>query len=116
MTPQQTLQSAIDIAVKNGWEHHGITDEGKMHFTDRAVVVDWLRGGRDCMTIGDLMLDHTFAKALWGKEPTRSADMYRCPGDEVGQVDTENWEHQLQQMVISEDPIAYLAANMPEEK
>lgn len=107
MTNQEILTKAIEKAIAGGWKHQGITDEGEMHFGDSGVVVDWLRGGQDYMSVGDLMLDHDFAKALWGEE--LSDDFVMFPdGEDYGEV----WKYHLQQMVIADDPIKYLGENI----
>ncbi|HSX00041.1 MAG TPA: hypothetical protein VLH38_03325 [Patescibacteria group bacterium] len=124
MTNQQILTQAIQKAIDGEWTRRGVTDEGKMHFGDKGVLVDWLRGGREYMSIGDLMLDHAFAKALWGEGKI----CIRCKGYETmpekrpGDVEHKmfqhdyvylpSWQYHLQQMVVAEDPIKYLGEHL----
>jgi len=50
-----------------------------------------------------LIFSHDFARALWGKEAPNSY----CQSNGF-----EMWQYHLQQMVIADEPIAYLADNI----
>lgn len=61
----------------------------------------------------EIMFNHDFAKALWGigelDEPTK---LYYHTSNTTGFATTVNrWQHHLQQMAASDDPIAYLVEN-----
>lgn len=105
MTDKDILEKAIQKAIDGGWTKQGLTDEGKMHFTENGIVVDWLRGGRDFTSIETIIFNHDFAKALWGDEMRWQED------GENSRLQT-NYKYHLQQMVIADDPIKYLGENL----
>ncbi len=90
MTKEDIIDKAIQKAEKNSGELHG-----------------WLLGA----VFDDLGSLQDFAKALWGDNPQRLLDQYE-PLDESGQVSLTAWEYHLQNMVIADDPIAYLGDNL----
>lgn len=106
---KEILQKAIQKAIDGGWSMPGLTDEGKMHFTDNGVVVDWLRGGRDFKSTETIIFNHDFAKVLWGDgchthhQTIHKSDYSTC---------RINWQYHLQKMVIAEDPIKYLGEHL----
>lgn len=58
-----------------------------------------------------LIFNHDFAKALWGESPKY------CNSAAIGEPATQpiwlsSWKYNLQQMVISDDPIKYLGNNI----
>ena len=99
------LESAIDKAIAGGWKN----DEGvtpiivsnyiflKKEYVAPSVLFD----------VKELIFDHDFAKALWGEElitwqDNELWDSHVFPA----------WKAHLMQMVIADDPIAYLGANL----
>ena len=50
-----------------------------------------------------LIYSHDFARALWGKE---------APNDYCKIVGVDMWQFHLQQMVVADDPIAYLGEHI----
>lgn len=87
---QVVLENAIYKAAQNGW------------------VIPWGDGKwyPQEFSINDIIFDHQFAKALWGEEKLSKA------ASQLSDVNTDYlWQLRLQQMVISEDPILYLADN-----
>jgi hypothetical protein len=96
---EQTLKKAIEKAVKNGWKEDVIYDnleEILSHYT-----------GYESHDIEHLIFSHDFAKAFFGEEmESREIKLMSGVYDFYPQAE---WEYQLQQMVISEDPIDYLS-------
>lgn len=112
-----TLMKAFKIAVKNGYTYPAFdvskvtkltttfsseTGEptGSIYFVDKKDTYLY--------SLGDLWLlfgdSHRFAKALFGEQ-------FHMTNSEYGEW-MDEWEWQLQQMVIAPDPIAYLGANI----
>jgi len=80
MTDEECFEKAIEKACKNGYE-------------------------KDCLPwrLPDLektIFSHDFAKAFWGEETVDEA--YRS-------FPKREWQYHLQQMVLKENPIQYLA-------
>lgn len=96
---RKAIQSGFNAEIKDGW-----------------VTCRGLCARLDCTAPYDIIFNHDFAKALWGELPKRSADMYDCPKDEIGQVGTYNWEHHLQQMVIADNPVEYLGECLEDDE
>jgi len=103
------LERAIRVAVKNGWKRTYTRKQmPELNFEEVYGVI----------------YNHEFAKSLWpidGMEhvTTKAAKatpifsgkpaFMRRPSRPL----RGSWQYHLQQMVISPDPIQYLAANMP---
>lgn len=110
MSNTSTLEKAIQKAIDGGWPgRFGRPAEDFMTFVE---------GADPCF-----IFDHDFAKALWGEKTLD--DKCVCgythvtiphpmrPGETHAQaIINSGWQHHLQQMVIADDPIAYLAANI----
>ncbi len=79
------LAQAIEAATVNGY------------YCPYSFDIGWLHRM-------DIIFDHKFAKALWGDEP-----LHRI---KLTEPLMENWGYHLQQMVIADDPIAYLGQNI----
>ena len=125
MSNQEILEKAIQKSIDGGWAYPfgSNTYEIIKYVQSRpeSIAFGFREKWQDADTPGhleghwaipELIFNHEFAKALWGELPKRSADMYDCPQDEIGQIDTCNWEHHLQQMVIADDSIKYLGENI----
>jgi hypothetical protein len=99
------LKKAIEKAVRNGWlaqfksnKHfiHSTCNEcGSSQFNDEFIRIPY-----------DFIYDKQFAKAFFG---TESKD-----NDRGGFF--EAWEYYLQEMVISPNPLEYLAGFLEEEE
>lgn len=120
MNKQQVLEQAIQKALTNGWEH-----SGKLSYITPGCYIEWqyqdqITGLVDTLSehFREVLFDHDFAKALWGEEPfartTSPHPDYELSADVDELVYLTNWQYHLQQMVIAEDPIEYLAEHMPE--
>lgn len=112
MTDTQTLRKAIEVALKNGWkigdkaQWNGVTDFITFDF-DLECSDKWHQ-----FKVRDILYDHNFAKALWGNQRLLETGLL---GEPIAQPQYL-WQYHLQQMVISDDPIAYLREHMPDEK
>lgn len=129
MTNQQILEKAIKKATKKKWkpivngEIIGVSDNQFTHELHLAHKAPW-NNGRFALgqSVASVLLDKNFAKALWGEAPIAFEPRKFGFVDEAD-PDTElegvaytkslpNWQFHLQQMVVTEDPIAYLGANI----
>ena len=106
MTNQEILQKAIKKAIDGGWAG-----------TERLTPTGWLVCVRDYqkeVNFNAFIFNHEFAKALWGDRPVISVNTKGR--DFVGFTDLPKskplWQHYLQQMVITSDPIKYLGDNL----
>jgi hypothetical protein len=111
MDHKLTLERAITIAIKNGWQ---LPDwaQGPTHL----AVASLMQG-----TKLEIIYNHGFAKSLWG---TAQEYCIACERSHSysGDCDagcgncTQAWAFHLQQMVIAEDPLLYLSQNLPKEE
>ncbi len=94
MDKQQILQKAIEKAMNNGWKGWPMYDEL----------------GLDTFTTFYLIFSHDFAKAFWGTRGiVKRGDIFDYAHEHDKAILCQEWQHHLQQMVISEDPIEYLS-------
>lgn len=115
MTNQEILEKAIQKAQKNGWNKEydishtdsmgwAMTAKGKVKKSEIGLTAKITY----MISENDIIYNHDFAKALWGKD-TLSPNY----GDlEMLSEPDYAWEHHLQQMVIADDPIKYLGDNL----
>jgi hypothetical protein len=94
---QEVLEKAISKAIAGGWRNeYTVTDEDGTHFL--GVTSSTIP-----MHSYPIIFNHDFAKALWGEEsPSYLMDLLATPA----------WKLHLSQMVIADDPIAYLGENI----
>lgn len=111
MTKQQILTKAIQKAIDSGWEFDNLDKWNVTAFHNEDTVMNnWyqyvftLRDNTVVIDAERIIYDHDFAKALWGEE-----DLMLITEDRSWK---QPWQHHLQQMVIAENPIAYLGANI----
>ena len=100
MSNEEILQKAIEKAVKNGWvsEHTGEPRNPQDLRVD--VRKDYFRH----------IYDIGFAKAFWGEELVSEVGTLCMNGNMASyEIELKEWQYHLQQMVVSDDPIAYLA-------
>jgi len=122
MTNQEILEKAIQKAIDGGWTKWNGAFTGiepSLITGDYFVYFDYLGGkkpkrkserhyGTYGVSFASVILDHDFAKALWGGERTiRNHCQYKGCEDSL-----YDWEWHLQQMVIAEHPIKYLGENI----
>lgn len=106
MTQAEILTKAIEKAIGNGWRHqHGYTflPNSKIDIPGSVQFVD--ESGEIWHTPYQCFIyDNAFAKALWGENDyTEGHIMF---------IGATSWEVHLRDMVIAEDPIAYLGEHL----
>lgn len=116
MTNEETLSRAIQKAIDGEWKAEGLGGADTwqdLSELERQYVVKLLLGKPE-QPDGYMMLifNHDFAKALWGE------GCWDCLGSPGALREHRNnltvrhrkiWQMNLQQMVIADDPIKYLA-------
>lgn len=118
MTNKEILEQAIQKAIDGGW----------FGCLDRSGSETWIVTGNmhfllDGRPPREVIFSHDFAKALWGdvKWRDQSVEERYYPDEDQPQWDGGPewfefsgtlWQCHLQSMVIAEDPIAYLGANI----
>lgn len=123
MSDEEILSKAIEKAVKNKWlyqeDHKGKVEVDfsrsydapycYVYFGLKSKPLNDVHGFESPF---DIIFSHDFAKAFWGDER-------RDCGDDCKQYDTFHlqgvehdhygWQYHLQQMVLEEHPLQYLA-------
>lgn len=108
MTDQQILEKAIQKAIDGGFmgywaERYEVCKQlGEMEYLVEGNNVE------DGKTVETLIFNHDFAKALWGDG--NGGGYYKL--NDPKRTPRKLWEHMLQQMVIAEDPLAYLGEHL----
>lgn len=93
---------------------HFISEKGAGFPIDDSAFGAWTT----VLSTNDIIFNHDFAKALWGEEveEVREAKVIYAPyADGNKQFSSPPilvWCFHLQQMVIANDPIAYLGSNI----
>lgn len=90
MTEQQILEKAIQKAIDGGWAD----GETWLNFTIWKAALP---------NVPSFIFNHDFAKALWGEGEIEENEHISIQ---------DPWKIHLQQMVIADDPIAYLGENL----
>lgn len=119
--PWSILGRAIRLAIERGWKYNDIDLEFKKVGTVSLVGnIVYLYEGRPLKSrpinsycLEEIIYNHDFARALFGeredRQPTREEGSSYYGGGAGGFITVkEGWQFHLQQMVISENPIAYL--------
>jgi len=100
----EVLEKAIDKACDNGYMQGNVPAPGQDLLALKNNLKYLYATESSDTDPESLIFDHDFAKAIWGTVPlgsmTETEELYL-----TGDV----WKHHLQEMVLSEDPIAYLA-------
>lgn len=118
MMREQILTKAIEKAQENGW--YPTVDfiiaayDGSIG-TSAFLMGTYEDDGQDeefRRDVETLIYQPYFAKALWGNEP--AVPTGRTVMSEKGPAEylCEAWAFHLQQMVIADDPIAYLGEHL----
>jgi hypothetical protein len=113
MSDHNTLQKAIDRAIANGW--YGHLDHSD---TGTWLVVGNLHTRIDGPMPKDVFYSHDFARALWGTDEqegqhlAETENYYAFEAAEDVTYDGPKWKLHLMNMVISDDPIAYLGEHL----
>ena len=116
MNNKQILKGAIEKAQKNGFaEHFGVDSIVKITLTERYGIAG-------------LLFDKDFAKAFWGESEFEREERHcdncgredyashhhycsACGGKMIKKAvkyRVFNWQYNLQQMVLEEEPLKYL--------
>jgi hypothetical protein len=123
MASQKILEKAIAQAEANGWSFENWF---KKHFPStvisyqvisRKLMFEILLGIPEHQYHKLILTDHDFARALWGEDMRclSCPDLQRCDEDDAQNCvywDIPNWQYHLQQMVISEDWLAYVEGTL----
>lgn len=127
---REVLDKAIMKAIANGWK--GVIEALEWHnkvfyYPNGEELLTWnwddnkqvFHDGEfddyEEVRIEAILYDHDFAKALWGSGKTvYRAEVFESPIEGEAGYDEycEAWEYHLREMVISEDPIEYLAKTL----
>ncbi len=117
MTNQEILEKAISKAIATGWkpgnplyDYRLLPDAKGVLFPAQFVIAGYDKANQQQLRI-DIpnwetlcySRDRGFAKALWPEPPER-------------RLGTPIWKMKLQQMVIANDPIAYLGEHIDEPR
>lgn len=119
MNHEEILTKAIEKAIAGGWN---MQTEGKLWNTSLWLPKDYATNIADAAIhthcTYEIIFNHDFGKALWGEEIlTNREDKYDFLNKGVTTEDHEPtgtdydypmWMWHLQQMVVADDPIAYL--------
>lgn len=128
MTHRETLQKAIEIAVRNGWSGCYVTHSTTSSWLVTSIprlCVSFTTGGNAYYHPSEFVYDHQFAKCLWGESPlhdmiardySRDERLYTPWVSDELFLPPNNWKFHLQQMVIADDPLQYLSDNLPESE
>lgn len=126
MTNQEILEKAVQKAIEGGWQPDPrkwvvrYTDSEYFESTDTLSIVFLDPHNEDkfekVLPAMMFIFTHDFAKALWGERNVTATYEAVENGKIVLTKDPslqgKIWQHRLQQMVISDDPIEYLGENI----
>lgn len=123
-TNSKILTEAINIAIKNGWQApgklHKVSNWGGSFSNpvDNNILYVWFEAEDQQLPIVSLHARYNWKQIVFNKEFAKAL----WPGDSKVMVVTEPgenksyflpaWQYHLQMMVVSEDPIVYLGANL----
>lgn len=116
------IQKAIKKALEGGWEPP-FEEPIVRYFTSQAPVngviqlqpyiVFEVKGNLDyCYGIERILYDHDFARALWGDKQTLLGYLRLTEDDDEDNYYVPAWQHHLQEMVISNNFMVYLAEHL----
>lgn len=122
MNNQEILEKAIQKAIDGGWEQDLVWIHGNTK--DKSGVVSKFLGSTelvgmhlhynydDFICIAELIFNHDFAKALWGEGDSNYYQHTMLNMVSIHEDSIPDWQYRLQQMVVAEDPIAYLGEHL----
>ena len=94
------LEKAIAKAIVGGWKYY----EGEEGQPDADEILNIIQSSTHTIQCYEhIIFNKGFAKALWGDDYIANKKMFA----------NHAWQYHLQNMVISDDPIKYLADNLP---
>lgn len=106
MTNQQILEKAIAKAIDGGY--YVQSGQRIVSLQDEWITYSSDHQKEYSEQAANLIFNHDFAKALWGDDGFTTTGL-KCSTHEGV---TRLWQYHLQQMVIADDPIQYLAENI----
>lgn len=127
LSNKEILEKAIQKAIDGGWRVDNMwvggkttytwesSDYGRDYYFIKCKKYIHEKNCGDWESVEQLIFNHDFAKALWGE------GILLCYECTEGRHDTDHgygidrmaeWQYELQQMVIAEDPIKYLGDNI----
>jgi hypothetical protein len=110
MTHQEILEKAIQKAIDGGWDAYGWERFQPIQmYGVFAGFVNPDDNTAGSLRTNDIIFNHDFAKALWGEDYSGFSG-HTKPGEKI--EDLETWQYHLQQMVVADDPIAYLGEHL----
>lgn len=102
MTDEDILKRAMEKAFNN--------DKNASCLRDWGIYI----GTTQYLLYREIIFNHSFAKAFWGKDPKICSACKRhhefssdCDAG-FGIADFEHWEYHLQKMVLEEEPHKYI--------
>jgi hypothetical protein len=104
MSAQKILEKAIQKAIAGGWQEEPLRSSDWKVLDEDTVDVLNPDNKHHYLATSDIIFNHDFARALWGDGE------YLPTWDDPGE--RGNWQYHLQMMVIADDPMAYLGANL----
>jgi len=115
MKKEEIVRKVIEKAIKN--EGVNPTSSGWQYELDNYE--ERLLGNSE--RIRYILLSHNFAKAFWGEDikyhvTSEPIKVGKDHADQVVYVETETWQHHLQQMVLEESPVDYLKKFLKEKE
>ncbi len=105
MTNQEILEKAIQKAIDGGWNEYG-------NMSGNPNAADYLLSYEEAPDTYTWLFSHDFAKALWGDGGKWITRHFTPTGLQLTGQEVPYWKVHLQQMVIADDPLAYLAENI----
>lgn len=116
MTNQQILTKAIEKAIDGWWKPFSFEIESieyREGSLERNMVINIHASDGDIRIMYNLeaiIFNHDFAKALWGENPKTWVHSEYSKISDSHYINW--WQYHLQQMVIADDPIAYLGEHL----
>lgn len=126
MDPNPIVTKAVQLAISNGWRKDEFRDDKRFTWPPKTIrlVEDrdyyantgwWVESNeyrslyaQVCQSddYEDLIYNHDFAKALWGENKIATMGLHTVFNN------LPAWAFHLTQMVIADDPIAYLGDHL----
>lgn len=104
LTNKEILQRAIEKAEENGWKKPAIImHEDTIDLWNPVDLED------DQVYVYGIIFSHEFAKAFWGEGDKSFGRRMLRIGDAYYPFYKNGWRLHLQQMVLEEEPLKYLA-------
>jgi hypothetical protein len=118
MTNEQILTKAIEKAIAGGWDFFGLIPHGSGRYIwfNSPLSNRWDVRSADGVIFSDniektnhsyeIIFNHDFARAIWGDR----SNIENWPS--AREDDPGDYLYHLREMVIADDPLAYLGAHL----